>query len=96
MVLYAGELPEVDPCTTIPPPKLLPVAYVVYVVGVAESAGLVLAITRYPVDPFGVKLIVAPLEVTPEKVSPVGCVVGATAAGLLTSKGTFTEHVPVL
>ncbi len=95
-MVYAGELPDVDPCTTIPPPKLLPVAYVVYVVGVADREGLVPAITRYPVDPLGVKLMVAPFEVTPENVSPVGCVVGATAVGLFTSKGTLTEQVPVL
>ena len=64
--------------------------------GAAYNVGNVLATTRYPVEPFGVKLTVAPDGVTPVKEMPVGWVVGATAAGLLTSTGLFAEHTPVL
>jgi hypothetical protein len=69
---------------------------VVNAAGAAYNVGNVLAITRYPVEPLGVKLTVAPDGVTPVKEIPVGCVVGATAAGLLTSTGLFAEHTPVL
>jgi hypothetical protein len=72
------------------------VAYVVYNTGAADNVGDVLATTRYPVEPLGVKLTVAPVVVIPENPIPVGCVAGVTAAGAFTSTGRIAVQVPVL